>query len=553
MESEWFSTPSPSPLLSFNHCSFNLRRLVTATFVTATILVATVDGVAPPMSHRRWDDDGCGETLIDDGIRRIDDGMLAGRRLHYGARCGSAWSRRNNGQSKGAGDLSSDQRIRTGQKRRQDTHQTEGEDVLEKWHDRRMYKGKESLKSHSLVLRKEPMADPTQTLVGTNASATKPRKDETPASTHPYLSGVTNMDAPIITNYSDEEEAGGFRIIPEFVRTIRRRKEPAGKEPVGPAQVENDENLDSLLQPYHPTNFTDMSKFTKRIAKAPLPEKLKVPLNVVHTLTGAARLWFDSLPLGGIDIYEELRDKFLRQFNQKKKASKNPKEISIYDVGTMKKWNSSWKDSSQKACRYKGSPRKGHDLIERVKTAPYFNKGKSHTDKGRSSFSPYKPPQKPYPEKFTPLTKSPSEILATEKAKTFFQKPQPLRNASRPNPDEYCEFHKCHGHKTDDCIHLRKEIEVEVKSGKLSHLVKEIGATTSKGKEPARGEETEKRRSYVDMIRRYPNEGNRDNKRAKTFEDEPPPWLECSITFPPLKHWEVQEAPLNITMDIAIH
>ncbi|KAD4888729.1 hypothetical protein E3N88_20802 [Mikania micrantha] len=74
-----------------------------------------------------------------------------------------------------------------------------------------------------------------------------------------------------------------------------------------------------------------------------------------------------------------------------------------------------------------------------VKTAPYFSKGRSHTDRGRSSFTPYKPPQRTYPKKFTPLTKSPSEILATEKAKTFFQKPQPLRNASRPNADEYLQ------------------------------------------------------------------------------------------------------------------
>ncbi|KAD4888730.1 hypothetical protein E3N88_20803 [Mikania micrantha] len=141
--------------------------------------------------------------------------------------------------------------------------------------------------SHSLVLSKEPMADPAQTPVGTNTSAAKPRRDETPTSAHSYLSGMTNLDAPIITDYSDEEDAGGFRITPESVRShraalkahleeiekaeklkdvqarltfvensltiptketapmdellttlleaIRCRKDPAGKEPVGPA------------------------------------------------------------------------------------------------------------------------------------------------------------------------------------------------------------------------------------------------------------------------------------------------------------------------------
>ncbi|KAL8231244.1 hypothetical protein R6Q57_001022 [Mikania cordata] len=63
------------------------------------------------------------------------------------------------------------------------------------------------------------MADPAQTPVGTNASAAKPRRDETPASAHPYLSGMKNLDAPIITDYSDEEEAEGIRITTEFVRS----------------------------------------------------------------------------------------------------------------------------------------------------------------------------------------------------------------------------------------------------------------------------------------------------------------------------------------------
>ncbi|KAL8231636.1 hypothetical protein R6Q57_001414 [Mikania cordata] len=121
------------------------------------------------------------------------------------------------------------------------------------------------------------------------------------------------------------------------------------------------------------------------------------------------------------------------------------------------------------------------------------------TDKGRPSFAPYSPIG--HTLRNSPLTKSPSEILATEKAKNSIQKPPPLRNASRPNPDKYCEFHRCHGHKTNNCMHLRKEIEAEVKSGKFSYLVKEIGATFSEGKELV-WEEEEIRRSYVDMIRR---------------------------------------------------
>ncbi|KAD3642193.1 hypothetical protein E3N88_31417 [Mikania micrantha] len=154
------------------------------------------------------------------------------------------------------------------------------------------------------------MVDPAQTPTDTSVSAAKPRRDETPVSAHPYLSGMTSLDAPVITEDSDEEEAKGFKITLEFVpnhkaalktqleeiekaeklkdvqtrltfvegspkipakdvtpvdellttllEAIRGRKEPVRKEPDEPVQVENNENQDSLLQPCHPTNFTDI-------------------------------------------------------------------------------------------------------------------------------------------------------------------------------------------------------------------------------------------------------------------------------------------------------
>ncbi|KAF5781273.1 hypothetical protein HanRHA438_Chr11g0494581 [Helianthus annuus] len=94
----------------------------------------------------------------------------------------------------------------------------------------------------------------------------------------------------------------------------------------------------------------EVSKFIRRITEAPLPPKLKLPSNLdeydgtkdpedhlqafrgagpvgqwsmptrchmfVQTLTEGARLWFDSLPAGSIDSYEDLCEKFLRNFHQ---------------------------------------------------------------------------------------------------------------------------------------------------------------------------------------------------------------------------------------------
>ncbi|GJV89501.1 hypothetical protein Tco_1533439 [Tanacetum coccineum] len=47
--------------------------------------------------------------------------------------------------------------------------------------------------------------------------------------------------------------------------------------------------------------------------------------------------------------------------------------------------------------------------------------------------------------------------------------PVEKRNASK-----FCEFHGEVGHNTDECVHLRKQIEEMLKAGKLSHLIKEL-------------------------------------------------------------------------------
>ncbi|GKA67424.1 hypothetical protein Tco_0767341 [Tanacetum coccineum] len=42
------------------------------------------------------------------------------------------------------------------------------------------------------------------------------------------------------------------------------------------------------------------------------------------------------------------------------------------------------------------------------------------------------------------------------------------------NHAKFCEFHGEVGHNTDECMHLKKQIEEMLKAGKLSHLIKEI-------------------------------------------------------------------------------
>ncbi|MFS7939180.1 putative retrotransposon gag domain-containing protein [Helianthus anomalus] len=328
---------------------------------------------------------------------------------------------------------------------------------------------------------------------------------------------------------------------------------------------------DGLDQPYLPRDLAEVSKFTRRIAEAPMPPKTKLPSGFdrydgtrdpedhlhafrgagqlgrwpmpvwchmfVQTLTEGARLWFDSLPPGGIDSYEELSEKFLRNFGQQRKVVKNPNEIlhirqrdneridqymerfvkesmNINGVPEVMKINSFINGLKHaQLCEKLGEefPHSFDNLMDRVrayvrgkdtvnkanetdvtprrvtpttkppdKGTPYSRKpafDRMMHDRVRPSYSPYRPRGRGptlYPDNFTPLTKTPSEILATERVKNSFPRPPPIIPGSKAQPNEYCDFHKGFGHKTDDCMYLKREIETAVKTGRLAHLVKEI-------------------------------------------------------------------------------
>ncbi|GJR71885.1 hypothetical protein Tco_0084250 [Tanacetum coccineum] len=61
-------------------------------------------------------------------------------------------------------------------------------------------------------------------------------------------------------------------------------------------------------------------------------------------------------------------------------------------------------------------------------------------------------------DKFTLLTKSPKEILALDKGK--FKTPPPMTTTvEKRNNNKFCEFHEEVGYNTDECMHLKRQIE----------------------------------------------------------------------------------------------
>ncbi|GJR79722.1 hypothetical protein Tco_0150507 [Tanacetum coccineum] len=60
------------------------------------------------------------------------------------------------------------------------------------------------------------------------------------------------------------------------------------------------------------------------------------------------------------------------------------------------------------------------------------------------------------------------------------------------NNNKFCEFHREVGHNTDECMHLRRQIEELIKAGKLSHVIKELKQGKDQPKAAKKGETSRK-------------------------------------------------------------
>ena len=76
------------------------------------------------------------------------------------------------------------------------------------------------------------------------------------------------------------------------------------------------------------------------------------------------------------------------------------------------------------------------------------------------------------PQRFTPLTASVSQVLHEVRNEQFLRWPTQMKSdpITRDN-SKYCEFHKDYGHRTDDCIQLKREIEYLIWRGYLRRFI----------------------------------------------------------------------------------
>ena len=100
------------------------------------------------------------------------------------------------------------------------------------------------------------------------------------------------------------------------------------------------------------------------------------------------------------------------------------------------------------------------------------NRGRSLKRRGnvRDRLGPPQPELQPwYPlQQFTPLTPSVSQVLYEVQHEKFLRWPSQMKtDPTKRDMAKYYEFHIDHGHWTDDCIQLKKEIEFLIRRGHL--------------------------------------------------------------------------------------
>ncbi|GKA51858.1 reverse transcriptase domain-containing protein [Tanacetum coccineum] len=204
-----------------------------------------------------------------------------------------------------------------------------------------------------------------------------------------------------------------------------------------------------------------------------------------------SRVWFDDLPPESVDTYDDLKETFLANFRQQKKCIKDPVEIyhikqregeSMEDFVRRFKIKSRDVKGAPKVIRISGfmhgitNPElikrlhnkipKSVDEMMRISTSFLRGRWQLHRSERRQN-------------RFTLLLKSPKAILALEKGK--FKTPPPMTTlVEKRNNNKIFEFHGEVGHNTNECMHLKRQIDELLKNGKLSHVIKELKQNSCK-------------------------------------------------------------------------
>ncbi|XP_043818247.1 uncharacterized protein LOC122725274 [Manihot esculenta] len=226
------------------------------------------------------------------------------------------------------------------------------------------------------------------------------------------------------------------------------------------------------------------------------------------TLTGPARAWFNSLEVGSIRSFGDLAIAFISRFiagvpvdrktsyleTVRQRGDESLREyvarfntealqipeldegrvVEALQKGTTSLEFAKGVEDRGKAPEERRSER--HEKKQSKKPEPYRQ---PWDRRDQRPFPPRVPEQKPFPprilENLTPLNASRAEVLMAVQDKEFLQWPRPMRaEANQRDPNKYCQYHRTHGHDTNNCYQLISEIERLIKRGHLWNFVKKL-------------------------------------------------------------------------------
>ncbi|KAL0394907.1 UNVERIFIED_CONTAM: hypothetical protein Slati_4456900 [Sesamum latifolium] len=195
----------------------------------------------------------------------------------------------------------------------------------------------------------------------------------------------------------------------------------------------------------------------------------------ITTFARAAQQWFNQLPVGAIGSFQEFRSLFLDQFASSKKLRKT--ELSLFAV--RQKDDEPLKEYLQ---RFNATALEVPAATQEVK-ASAFSQGlldgdlfKSLAKKPISKFDALLARAAKYinmeeAQAAKKETKGEKRLYDCRGERTGNATPVMERHAQRPKSDKFCHFHNDYGHTTEECRHLKNEIERLIQNGYLQEYV----------------------------------------------------------------------------------
>ncbi|GJS08449.1 reverse transcriptase domain-containing protein [Tanacetum coccineum] len=318
-------------------------------------------------------------------------------------------------------------------------------------------------------------------------------------------------------------------------------------------QLEEDENLNTEAPGTRRTPPGGTSALARQVQRGPSPASVKENIDILRTMikeldnqgqekvkeprlksksvkskpqlvraSGKKSSSNSGLDPKSVDGFEELSNKFLEEFSQQKRYDKDPTEIH----GIKRKPNEGLQAFMD---RFKARlPRASKKLNDKIpKTVDKIWERVRAFIRVETAIDTTEVIQSPRREGFTPLTKTPKEILAMDNV-NFPPPPLMVGTLEKQNMNKFCDYHQDRGHNTNDSYHLKKQIKEAVASGRLAHLVKDIKQSDQKSKASAKGKE-----KVINMVR---SQGYRKRPYEKVKH-----WMDNTIAFPSVPQYQLMD------------